>query len=201
MTPWWMSDAVPDALGTADNAAVAEAVGDASVTVLRLRSTRRLPVPSRWSILVTGWHDAGVRTLPEALEAAGRTVETRWTGARPTPRQIKAVTRAQRKHDVTVVITGYLGAYPEQRELVRRLYQNGRTIIVSARSPYDVGWFPSAAVLVATYGSAPASMRALARIMQGEIAPVGTSPVRIPELGRPKSSLFPFGTGVTRGVP
>ncbi|RKY15056.1 MAG: hypothetical protein DRQ55_20000 [Planctomycetota bacterium] len=193
-------DAVPESVGTKANQAVAEAVGNASVTVLQLRPTRRLPVPEQWSILLTGWNDAGVRTLESELQTAGRSVEASWTPADPTDTEIDAVLRRARKHDITVVVTGYLGAYPQQRQLVRDLIRQGRTIIVSARSPYDVGWFPSAPVLVATYGSTPVSMRALARIIAGELGPTGTSPVRIPYPGRPQTR-FPFGAGKTWEVP
>ena len=183
-------------LGSEPNQDVARAVGEASVTVLRLRPERRLPVPKPWSILLTGWDDDGVRTLAAALRDAGRSVETRWTGAMPTRRERARATRAQRRHDITVVVTAYLGADRQQRRLVDQLLRGGRTIIVSVRSPYDVGWFPSAPVQVVTYGSAPASMQALARIIEGELAPTGRSPVRIPYLGRP-GTLFPFGSGVS----
>ena len=186
-----------ESMGTAEHQAVAQAIGEASVTVLRLTPTRHLPTPEPWSILLTGWSDEGERSLEDALLAGGREVETRWTGENPTTRQITAALRAQRRHDITVVVTGYLDADRGQRQLVRQLRsRGGRTIIVSARSPYDVAWSPSAPVLVATYGSAPASMRALARIIEGEIGPAGTSPVRIPYPGRPEA-LFTFGSGET----
>ncbi|MEA2026520.1 MAG: glycoside hydrolase family 3 protein, partial [Chloroflexota bacterium] len=84
--------------------------------------------------------------------------------------------------------------------LVRVLGDGGRTIIVHARSPYDAGWFRFASVQVATYGSAPASMRGLARIIEGEVGPSGTSPVRIPYPDR-SGTLFPFGTGKTWETP
>ena len=187
-------------LGTPEHLAAAQAAGDAAVTVLRLRPERRLPVPERWSILVTGWEDDGVRALPRALRAAGREVEVRWTGATPTRRQIAKVAKAQRQHDITVIVTAYAGGYPQQRDLVKALARNGRTIVVSARSPYDLAWFPSAPVLVATYGSAPSTMKGLARIVDGQVGPSGTSPVRIPYAGRAQT-LFPYGTGVTWTAP
>ncbi len=193
-------DAATDALGTSANEAVAQAVGDASVTVLRLSPGRRIPVPEGWSVLLTGWDDAGVRTLEDDLRAGGRTVEATWTGEAPTKREITAAAKAQRRHDVTVVVTAYLGADRRQRQLVRRLVKGGRTIIVNARSPYDAAWFPYAPAQVATYGSAPASMSALARIMEGEVSPTGHSPVAIPNLRRAET-LFPFGTGVTLASP
>ena len=198
--PFVDAEAARAALGTTAHRSVAQAAGEAAVTVLRLRQERRLPVPRRWSILVTGWHDEGVTTLPRALSAAGRRVQVRWTGERPDRKSIRKTVKAQRRHDITVVVTAYVGAYPEQRRLVRALQRNGRTIVLSVRSPYDLAWFPTAPVLVATYGSAPASMRALARIMEGEIGASGTSPVRIPYADRAKT-LFPVGTGVTWSVP
>ena len=45
-----------------------------------------LPLPRRWTVQLTGWNDAGVRTLERELRTLGRTVETRWTGERPTQR-------------------------------------------------------------------------------------------------------------------
>ena len=191
-------DSVEAALGTEANKGVAQAVGAASVTVMRNRPSDPawLPLPPRWTVLLTGWNDAGVRTLEGELRRVGRTVETSWTPAGPTDMKIEAAVRAARKHDVAVVVTGYLGAYPQQRKLVRRLRQTGRVIIVSARSPYDSAWFPSAPVHVATYGSVPASMRGLAQVIDGEAGPRGTLPVRIPHRGR-SQPLFPFGTGQT----
>ncbi len=191
---------VTASLGTAPHQAVAQAVGEASVTVLRLQPTRRLPVPQRWSIFLTGWDDAGVRTLEDALRSAGRQVEARWTGGAPSKREIKAAAMAQRRHDISVVVVAEVGADPQQRRLVRRLADGGRTIIVSVRSPYDVAWFRFAGAIVATYGSTPASMRALARIIEGEIPPAGRSPVRIPSAGGP-GGLYPFGAGVTWAQP
>ena len=123
----------------------------------------------------------------------------RLSSSRPSADSTKSnASLARRIDDITVVVTAYIGTFPEQRQLVRSLHENGRTIVVLARSPYDASWFRFAGVLVATYGSAPASMRALARIMNGEMAPSGKLPVRIPG---PPYALFPFGHGVTWDTP
>ena len=41
---------------------------------------------------------------------------------------VTAVARAQRRRDISVVVTGYLGADPRQRPLVCRLGRGGRDI-------------------------------------------------------------------------
>ena len=125
---------VDAATETLANQAVAQAVGDASVTVLRLRPGGRMPVTEAWSVLLTGWDDAGVRTLEDEPRAGGWTVEATWTGDAPTEREIAKATKAQRRHVITVVVTAYLGADRRQRQLVRRLLKGGRTIIVSPLS-------------------------------------------------------------------
>jgi hypothetical protein len=40
-------------------------------------------------------------------------------------------------------------------------------------------------------------MRGLARVVNGDVVPRGTQPVRIPQPGRPGATLFPFGQGET----
>jgi beta-N-acetylhexosaminidase len=189
--------AVADALGTDADEAVAQAVGDASVTVLRDRKSW-LPLPPRWTVLVSGWAHDGARHLQRELRQSGRRVEELWTGPNPTRKQIAAAVRRSKDHDVTIVVTASLGANPAQRTLIGRLTDAGRrVIVVYANSPYDAAWFPSAWAQVATYSAAPVSMRGLARVVNGDVVPRGTLPVRIPRPGRPGATLLPFGQGET----
>lgn len=190
-------DAVQEQLGSTAHKEVSREVADAGITVLRSRE-RRLPVPTDWSVLLTGFNDSAIRQLPERLGADGRKVVTRWTPDDPSASQIRSALKAARKHDVTFVFTGYLGAYRSQRELVRTLLKSGgRVVIVNTQSPYDVAWFPSAPGQVVTYGTVPVAMRSLAKIINGEIGASGRLPVRIPKLGKPASTLFAAGDGVT----
>jgi beta-N-acetylhexosaminidase len=187
--------AVGEQLGSVEHKAAARAVADAGITVLRIRE-RRLPVPRRWSVLLTGWNDPGVRQVADRLRAGGKEVETRWTHADPRRAQIEAAVKAAKRHDITFVFTGFLSSYPRQRELVRRLLvSGGRVVIVSAWSPYDVAWFPWAPGHIVTYGTTPVAMRSLAKVLAGDVAPTGRLPVRIPKLLQPKATLFPFGYG------
>jgi beta-N-acetylhexosaminidase len=199
--PFVDETAVKEQLGSVEHKAAARAVSDAGTTVLRYRQGW-LPVPKRWSVLLTGWNDPGVRQVTDRLRASGREVETRWTRADPTKGQIKASVKAARKHDVTFVFTSFISSYPRQRKLVRELLiSGGRVVIVNAWSPYDVAWFPWAPGHILTYGTTPVSMRSLAKVLAGEVRPTGKLPVRIPKLQQPKSTLFPFGYGKSWSPP
>ncbi len=192
--------AVAAQLGTPEHKVTAREVSDAGITVLRRREGW-LPLPKRWSVLLTGWNDSAVRQVPERLRAGGREVVTRWTRDNPTKTQIKSALRAAKKHDITFVFTGHLASFPRQREFVRQLLRfGGRVVIVSVQSPYDVGWFPWAAGHIVTYGTVPVSMRSLAKVMNGETPASGRLPVRIPKLKRPEDTWFRFGHGVTWGI-
>lgn len=190
-------DAVVEALGTDEHEAVAEAVGEASITVLRDRKSW-LPLPRRWQVQVTGAKPEGAADLVRALRADGRTIRTDWTSDNPSAAQIKRAVRGASRSDMTIVVTEHLGAYAAQRKLVRRLLADGgRVIVVYAGSPYDAGWFPSAPAQIATYSTVPVSMRGLGRVLDGEAPALGTLPVRVPQPGRPKAVLYPFGHGLT----
>jgi beta-N-acetylhexosaminidase len=190
-------DAVAEALGSDEHEAVAEAVGEASITVLRDRKSW-LPLPQRWQVQVTGAKPEGAADLARALRAGGRSVRTDWTRTSPGAAQIRRAVRGASKSDVTIVVTERLGAYRAQRELVRRLLADGgRVIVVYAGSPYDAGWFPSAPAQIAAYSTVPVSMRGLGRVLSGKAPALGTLPVRVPQPGRPKVALYPFGHGLT----
>ncbi len=63
-------------------------------------------------------------------------------------------------------------------------------ILIAVHDPYDLMRFPSAATMLATYGSHPPVMQALAAILIGKVAPSGHLPVELP-------GLFPIKSGMT----
>jgi len=187
--------AVGDALGTDVDMAVAQAVGEASVTVLRDRRDW-LPLPNRWSILITGPKHEGSPALVNTLRQAGHEVATRWVPADASAARIRAAVRQARDHDATVVVTTGLGTSRAQRRLVASLLATDRPVlVVYGRSPYDAAWFPRAPAQVATYSTVPVALRGLARALSGETSATGTLPVRIPRAGG--GTLYPFGHGLT----
>ena len=188
-------DAVDAALGAAGDVEVAQAVGEAAVTVLRDRRSW-LPLESDWDVALTGVRPEGAGALERALRERGRGMTIRWTGSDPGSKEIAKARRLARDHDVTIVLTGYLGSFPRQRALVQGLLDTGtRVLVVYAVSPYEAAWFPSAFAQIATYSDVPVSMRGLARVITGEAPARGKLPVRVPKLGG--GTLFPFGHGLS----
>ena len=189
-------DAVEDALGTADDLDVAQAVGEAAVTVLRDRQ-RWLPLKKGWDIALTGSRPEGAGTLVRNLLRLGASTTVGWTGNDPGSTATAKAQRLARKADLTIVVARRLGAYPRQRALVARLLASGhRVIVVYAGSPYDAGWFPNAPSQVATYSDVGVSMRGLARVITGEVPATGKLPVRVPRPGG--GTLYRFGHGLSR---
>jgi beta-N-acetylhexosaminidase len=188
--------AVDGSLGTPEDVAVAQSVGEAAVTILRDRESW-LPLKGRWDVVLTGTRPEGAGALARDLLELGSATTIGWTGDDPGATATAKAERLARENDLTIVITERLGAHPQQRALVQRLLDTGRrVVIVYAGSPYDATWFPTAPAQVATYSDVPVSMRGLARVISGEASATGTLPVRIPKPGG--GTLYPFGHGLTR---
>lgn len=93
-------------------------------------------------------------------------------------------------HAVILVIYGWNRVRDvKMDEYIRKLTAlKTPVIVVSALNPYNAPDYPEAKSVVLTYSAAPASMRAAARVLFGEIVPVGRTPVTI-------SGRFPLGSG------
>ncbi|MDD5556891.1 MAG: beta-N-acetylhexosaminidase [bacterium] len=81
-----------------------------------------------------------------------------------------------------VVVLGTCNAhlYAEQARLVEEVAGAGRPAVYCAlRNPYDIELFPADGARLASYGSDPHSMRALSRVLFGEISPRGRLPVAL----------------------
>jgi len=84
-----------------------------------------------------------------------------------------------------LILMGTLNAcvYAEQASLVNELLALGLpTVLVALRLPYDLRVFPAAPTYVCTYSILPASMRALAQAVFGQVSFQGRLPVAIPDL-------------------
>jgi beta-N-acetylhexosaminidase len=70
-------------------------------------------------------------------------------------------------------------------------------VIISVREPYDIAHLSNVSTYVATYGYRPVSMKALAKVLVGEVNPAGKLPVAIPEAGQTTTLLYPVGHGLS----
>jgi beta-N-acetylhexosaminidase len=64
-------------------------------------------------------------------------------------------------------------------------------------NPYDIAYFDEADTYLATYGFRSVSMKALARVLFGEVNPTGKLPVSIPVAGNPSETLYDYGYGLS----
>jgi beta-N-acetylhexosaminidase len=94
--------------------------------------------------------------------------------------QIAEVAQAALAADIVIVGTVSADRDPAQAALVNRLHTNGKApIVVALRTPYDLTVFPSVETYLCAYGIRPVTVEAVARVLFGEIAPVGTLPCRV----------------------
>ncbi|WP_377272478.1 glycoside hydrolase family 3 protein [Peterkaempfera sp. SMS 1(5)a] len=192
----------PRLLGTPEHLAVADAVADRSVTLLRNDAhTVPLPAAADGRLLVTGWEPgstgpAGIGTadgrpvheLARALTALGRPARALPTGPAPDGAAVAAAVAAARAgNGPVVVLTGGADRDPSQQRLVAALLATGRPVVqIAVRGPYDLARLPGVHTALAGYSWSAATMRAMARVLTGRGTATGRLPVAVP-------GLFPLG--------
>ncbi|QRN96249.1 glycoside hydrolase family 3 C-terminal domain-containing protein [Archangium violaceum] len=189
-------------VGAASHLDAAESITARSITLLR-NDARVLPLKAPVSkVLVTGWGVATTAALGEELSKRWVSAQVLQTGIAPAQSAIDQAVAAAEQVDVVVVLTSRAWENPSQLQLVSALRSTQKpVVVVSVREPYDVGYLGDAPTVVATYGYRPVSMRALAKVLLGVINPTGLLPVNIPEAGKPSSSLYPIGYGLSYPIP
>ncbi|UCH09437.1 MAG: hypothetical protein JSU61_09385, partial [Fidelibacterota bacterium] len=104
-------------------------------------------------------------------------------GLSPYAEEAEMVVTKAREYDVLILASHRSNMLPPQGVLVERLMQlEKRTIWIALNTPYDLYTYPDAKTYICTYGDRLPQLKALCRIMVGEIAPAGRLPVDIPAL-------------------
>ena len=198
---------IPSKVGTPEHLAAARTIAERAITVVK-NDAGLLPLSAAArTVLVTGYHNATFDSTGEfgrALTDRGATVTTLPYGTRPTDAQIAAAVTAADSNDLTVAFTNkawdtaVTDPNGQQQKLVKQLVATGKpVIVVAARDPYDIAYFTEAATYVVAYSYNAPLMQGLARILYGEVPPIGKLPVAIPVAGDPGTALYPFGHGLT----
>ncbi|WP_433175910.1 glycoside hydrolase family 3 protein [Actinoallomurus sp. CA-150999] len=202
--PYVDESKVASRVGTPAHLAAEQRVTDRTTTLVK---NDALPLKKDGrKVLVTGWGVSTTQTLADDIHKRGPATTVYQTGASPSQATIDQTVAKAKDNDVVVVTTnrawdvstesGHNG--PGQANLVKALVATGKPVIVAAvRDAYDIGYFTEAKTYLATYGYTPASLESLTKVLFGEISPQGKLPVTIPAAGDPKSTLYPFGTGLT----
>jgi beta-N-acetylhexosaminidase len=124
-------------------------------------------------------------TLGYWLERQAYTIHEKRIGVQPSSEELDNVLQAAKYCEQIVVVTYNADVSLGQTELVRKLAETGKSLIVAAvRNPFDLNAFPQVNAYVACYENRPLAMKALARIITGEAEPTGKLPVTINETYR-----------------
>ncbi|GAA1707802.1 glycoside hydrolase family 3 protein [Isoptericola hypogeus] len=187
--------AVPDVLATPEHDATATEIADDSITLLS-NDGGLLPLGDGADVFLTGWGgSARLDTMADELTVHGADVTVQ-PAADPTAAQVEAAVAASAGHDVVVVLTQSAGFAPSaaQQALVTGLAGTDVPVVqVAVRNPYDVASTAETAAAIAAYGYADVSLEATARVLMGQVNPVGRLPVAIPDGA---DTLFPLGYGL-----
>jgi beta-N-acetylhexosaminidase len=82
--------------------------------------------------------------------------------------------------DKVLILTYNAHRYPSQMNLVNRLVDVGKqTVVVAVRDPYDLALIAGAKALIATYGFRECSLKALSRVLFGELEAKGRLPIKL----------------------
>ena len=108
----------------------------------------------------------------------------------PFAEEKKTVVEKAKSYDVLILGTHRSNIRSHQAEMVREIFALNKKIIwIALNSPYDLLDYPEACTYICTYGDRLPQLKALCRLITGEIEPNGRLPVSI-------SNLHVFGHGV-----
>lgn len=168
-------------IGKDEHLQLAEEMTEHSITLIK-NDDHLLPLDEDTELLVTGPSTGKPDLLSDLLNEKGIDSGSYATSPSPTESQIHTAV-AEAEHVDAVVVTTYTANTNEaQQNLVHALLRTGKPIIVVAvRNPYDLTSFAEVEAYLATYGDRDISIRALVKVLTGEINPTGRLPVTIPE--------------------
>ena len=100
----------------------------------------------------------------------------------PDPEETARIAALVEGHSCLVLGTYYARQRPGQLAVARALIQTGLPLIIIALgSPYDLSGLPSHISAIAAYAYNPSTLRALSRLLAGEISAQGRLPVALKE--------------------
>ena len=196
---------LPDRFAPVADAARAEEVSAAAVTLLRDRR-EVLPIDARKrrAIVLVGVSDTStpvqIATLAAALRRSFGSVSSYSIDGRSSGEEAADVLAAAAGADVVVMaVRAQVRSYQERITLPDRQQRYGQllarlqapVVLVALGSPYVISAFPDASAAVVAYGWSDPLQRAVAAALAGEIPWRGRLPVTVP-------GLYPLGFGLQR---
>lgn len=177
-----------------EHQAVADTIAERSITLLSngpsgTSSTRPaaqpvLPINSTQQprVLVVGPATTNPQILADSLSNLGISATALpYAKTQPTDQEITDALALAPDYDYVIDLTYKMTAESAQANLASNLIKTDiPTILVSTNTPYDtlaLSADTSPAAALATYSTRPVALRALARVLVGEVNPTGTLPV------------------------
>lgn len=151
-------------------------VAQASITLVRNQETA-IPLQPEESVLVA-WPQT-VGDLGEALARCRADLILRPLSLDPTATEVEQILADAPNVSRVVVGTFNARQHPAQVEMIKDLAAYD-PVVAALGQPYDLLDFPEISTYVASYGTVPASLEALAQVLCGDIAATGTLPVDLP---------------------
>jgi len=178
------------AIGSPENMAQADLVADKTITLLR-NDAGLLPLTANGQkVLVTGYGLTTTASLAGYLNERGLTATVYQTGTSPGANVIANAVAKAADADLIIVSTYNMRPTSSQVNLVDALLATGKPVItVAVRNPYDLAVLPGVQTSLATYSYRPVSLKALVRVLFGDVNPSGLLPVAIP-------GLYDYGYGL-----
>lgn len=175
-------------LATPASQALAERIGEASVTLV---AGELQPLERGRNVLVV-WPEVRVgsevdevlgrkESLGHWLAQLGFVVREERIGIRPTEEERQRVLKLARQGGQAVAVSYNAAFEPEQAALIRDLAElpGLRLTAASVRIPSDLAVLGPVPVYLACYENTPFAMKALARVLGGELLPAGVLPAPI----------------------
>ncbi len=207
-------DAAPLTVGGRKHEAVAQAVSDRSITLIKdERAMVPLPTPRTGTVMYlsvldypSGWRIAAPsRTMIPELRARWAATESFEISDRTTPSELDMVRALAAKYDAVVAGifvrassgSGLLDLAPQLEQFLKdmaRATERRKQPFVSVLfgNPYTAMGIPEAPAVMLTYDFSDGAERAAIKALAGEIPIGGKLPIALP-------GLFPIGHGLTRG--
>ena len=206
-------EAVPRSVGGRQHEAIAQAVSDRAITLIKdERAMVPLPTPRTGSLLYlsvldypSGWRIAAPsRTLIPELRARWAATESFEISDRTTPSELDMVRALAAKYDAVVAGifvrassgSGRLDLAPQVEQFLKEVARGSERrkqpfVAVLFGNPYTALGIPEAPAVMLTYDFSDGAERAAVRALAGEIPITGKLPIALP-------GMFELGHGLTR---
>jgi beta-N-acetylhexosaminidase len=168
-------------VGSTEIRALSRDVAAQAVTLVRDDANNLAKVASASAALRSGQPSPGLLVVETGAFGLGKALgaTTMQVKAQPTQSEMAAILQIAKDGRAVIVATSDVAKNRAQADLVNALLKaNAPTVVVAVRSPYDLMYL-DAPTYLATYGSNPPMIEALANVLTGKAPARGKLPVEL----------------------